>query len=168
MHHRALVRYAAQQVDGDGDEGDDREDAARVDGLGGGDGAAAGGGGARFEEVGAFVRGGGNEGDVGWGEGVAVADEGDDGGFLADGGGVFVFAWAVRWLFGLLVVVIIVVVVVVVVVVVIFAGVAGFVLAATSLAFIELSGVVPGEGVVAGGAVGVVQEEFAAAEERGG
>ena len=115
MHHRALVRDAAEQVDGRGDERDDAEDAAGPQGLLGLADAAAGGHGARFEEEGAFVRVGADEGEVRFrGEGVSVAGEGDEGGFPA--GGFLAFGALVA--FAVVVSIIVVVIVLVVVIVV--------------------------------------------------
>lgn len=73
--------------------------------------AAAGVRGAAFEEVDA-VGDGGDEGDGGFGEGVAFAEEGDYGGFAEGVGGGF--------LFGIVVVVVVVAVLVLIFVVLIF------------------------------------------------
>ena len=142
VHDGALVRDAAEQVDGRGDEGDDAEDAAGAQGLLRLADAAAGGHGARFEEEGAFVRVGADEGEVRFrGERVPVAGEGDEGGFPSDG----VLA------FGAFVGFAVVVVVVVVIVIVVWD--------------VELAGEEAVGFRLAGGAVGVVQDELAASAE---
>ena len=148
VHDGALVRDAAEQVDGRGDEGDDAEDAAGAQGLLRLADAAAGGHGARFEVEGAFVRVGADEGEVRFrGERVPVAGEGDEGGFPSDG---FLFlAFGALVAFAVVVPVIVVVVVIVVIVV-----------WDVELAWEEAVGF-----RLAGGAVGVVQDELAASEE---
>ena len=139
MHDGALVRDAAEQVDGRGDQGDDAENTAGPQCLLRLADAPAGGHGARFEEEGAFVRVGADEGEVRFrGERVAVTTEGDEGGFPSDG----------FLAFGALVAFAVVVVVIVIVV-----------------WHVEL----PREEAIgfrlAGGAVGVVQDELATSEE---
>ena len=85
MHHRALVRDTAQEVNGRRDQGDDAEDTAGAQRLLRFAGASAGGHGAGFEEEGAFVRVGADEGEVHFGrERVSVTGEGDEGRFLSD------------------------------------------------------------------------------------
>ena len=143
MHDGALVRDATQQVDGRGDQRDDAEDTAGPQRLLRFADASAGGHGARFEEEGAFVWVGADEGEVrSWGERVSVTGEGDEGGFPAD-----------RLLaFGALVAFPVVVVVVVVIVVIVVWDV--------ELAREEAVGF-----RLAGGAVGVVQDELATSKE---
>lgn len=79
-----LVEDAAEEVDEDGDHADDGENGGRADALFGGFGAYAGCCGKDFEVVGTFFRVGTDKGYGGFlREGVFVAVEGDEGGFLA-------------------------------------------------------------------------------------
>jgi hypothetical protein len=86
VHDGALVDAAADKVDEDGDEGHDAKDAAGAQGLLGLVDAAAGKGRAALEEVSAVVDGG-DKRDARLGEGVALAQQGDDGRLAALGGG---------------------------------------------------------------------------------
>lgn len=143
MHDGALVRDATEQVDGRGDQRDDAEDTAGPQRLLRLADAAAGGHGARFEEEGAFVRVGADEREVRFrGERVSVAGEGDEGGFPSDG----VLAFGAFVAFAVVVVVVIIVIVIVV--------------WDVELARKEAVGF-----RLAGGAVGVVQDELATSEE---
>src|SRR5271170_6611746 len=91
MHDRALVRTPAQQVDQQRDPEDDAEHTAGAEGAAVARGycAAAGVPRAHLEEIGARV-GRADEGDGGVrGEGrVPVAEEGEQGGLVALGGGL--------------------------------------------------------------------------------
>ena len=148
MHDGALVRDATEQVDGRGDQGDDAEDTAGPQRLLRFADAPAGGHGARLEEEGAFVRVGADEREVRlWGERVPVAGEGDEGGFPSDG----FLAFGALVAFAVVVPMMVIVVVVVVVIVVVWS---------VELAREEAVGF-----RLAGGAVGVVQDELATSEE---
>ena len=86
VRNGALVEDAADDVDQDGDEEDDGEDAARphaarLVGLGAGAGVLR----ADLEEVGALVRVGADKGEGRRRVRVVVAEEGDGGGFVAEG-----------------------------------------------------------------------------------
>ena len=145
VHDGALVRDATEQVDGRGDQRDDAEDTAGPQRLLRLTDAAAGGHGARFEEEGALVRVGADEREVRFrGERVPVAGEGDEGGFPSDG----FFAFGALVAFAVVVVVVVVVVIVVIVV------------WDVELAREEAVGF-----GLAGGAVGVIQDELATSEE---
>ena len=146
VHDGALVRDATEQVDGRGDQGDDAEDTAGPQRLLRLADAPAGGHGARFEEEGAFVRVGADEGEVRFrGERVSVTGEGDEGGFPSDG----FLAFGALVAFPVVVPMIIIVVVVVVIVV-----------WDVELAREEAVGF-----RLAGGAVGVIQDELATSKE---
>ena len=74
-------------MDGACESAHDAEDAGWADGLLLFADAAARGGGARLEEVGAFILARADEGDGRFDGDFSVAEEGDDGGFPADGFG---------------------------------------------------------------------------------
>ena len=78
MHDGALVDATADKVDEHGNQGHDAEDAAGAQGLGFLVHATAGKGRAALEEVGAVVYGC-DEGDARLAEGVALAQQRDDG-----------------------------------------------------------------------------------------
>ena len=148
VHDGALVRDAAEQVDGRGDQRDDAKDTAGPQRLLRLADAPAGGHGARLEEEGAFVRVGADEREVRlWGERVPVTGEGDEGGFPSDGFLAFGALVALAVVVSMFVIVVVVVVVVIV-------------MWAVELAREEAVGF-----RLAGGAVGVVQDELATSEE---
>lgn len=102
MHDSPLVHTATREIHEHGNHGDDAKHAAGAQCLRLLMHAAARRRRAAFEEVRAVVHGG-DEGDCGFGEGVRVAEEGDDCGFAA----FVVFAFG-GFLGGLVVVVVIV------------------------------------------------------------